>query len=1769
MKLHLPKLLLTALLTAVCASASHADDSASLTLGDVMYVGDSITHGVNSASYRWSLHKIFVDNGVSYTETGYHTGSYSDNANDDFTPSGDSYRGVEFTNSHSANASQRAYNTAGRTDTSRLNHTSIQNWLGVSTVDDIDPKKTMNGGEYSGSVSTPDTFVLLLGTNDLLSDYKNNLTDDNLATVTNNLLGADNKSGDMGTIVDTMYQSNPNATVYVSSIPCWTLHENNNNNNDREHAAVATYNVSLKSWVSNYNAAHNKNIVLVDVNRGMLDVASSTLFYGVSSMFNNPGVDGLHPNAQGDLIIAGNMARAMGIAGRTAGAERKAAEDFSHVVTNDGSNLKLTTDAPTLSFSWSESDSALTPAAGFTAELMGFTFGNGEYNTLDTTNNFTFTIGNGSNLQGSLSINEAYIQWGSTILFSENMSTLTENIRMAYITGDSANGINSGFYVWLGDMLIGEALDGTETSTALNGVSISYSGTSYYTLQGVAMDSTEAYAPTYGLFNNPAENGGVVIPNNVNWTNPILPNGINYIYASNNTSGYKGDVWVKVDEGQAKGWAAAQGNSGSTDGNITMIFEGAFKGCYDDDKANDKAGTVFGAVNSSGGVDGNVTIQLDAANAKVNSFAASNSSSIVGAYESTITGTFKAVVNAGTFTYDILGGLYTGSSHYIGATEIYINGGNIEGSVYGGGYAGRIKGDTYVAVSGGTIEGDIYAGGKGDTIEGNTCVTISGNTAAIKGDTISGGGYSGSIQGSSTVIIKNVSSENAVTNSIVTFDGTLTGGNNVTRASTLIFDNAQLTGKPKVVEFDSISLSGASNVSLGQTSLTGAASTIFIKDNSELAVTGDFTTAGGLTIEGGAGSLILSGSTNTFGGGISVAAGNTLNLGGDVTFNNIDVSHLTYTYDPEYAKTAQTNGLGNAIVTGLTAQDLIAGDGTVIIQEGTTATVNNLGIGYLADLGENDSFVVDKAIYYVMYSPTTNSKTQLPAYSLGNDTIIPMDNVVTVGNHSYSGPEATEGANEAYGFYVGQYGVLCIVGDSQTMKAEKILASAQGNGDIIVRSPGYQSEHDGTTYTYELTLREKTNVTGNLYLSPIVIGSDSYAVQQIGANLILEENADISSFKSVLLGHGETSLIVNGYINNSRENAGHINNLAMKGSSRTMLYVNENANEHLILGGDTCIRSYQHDSGGRTYANFNIEMNRNGKITIEHLTSEDDVLTINYQRVNTILNLLSSSNDKYDTNQNINATLDILSFDFRGSLAIYAYKEGSLHINVTLANIDQKLYDYQYFRGTSAATYLGDQTLTIKGSGTYILSEGNSIKDNFGLLSTEYAEDGVTRIWTGTVEVNNLVANDKWNSGTTKNGLDFSLYGNEQSTVHFKGFKGHLFNTTDNKAYLNITIAQDLILENSSTMNAYEIADGYSGQVQTYTGDISGTGDFVVSAASNMTFNLQGNLSEWKDGAELKVTAGTQAVNFSNKATVINADVLATNGATMNADISNTKAVTVNGKVKADGGTLNLSVNTAQGTTFTNEVNVTKISVGSGSTAKLKAASSAGKVSIGSYGEGKATLSDGLTIEENTVGHGYIADAKISHIQEAGTVELVEVSASNLYLYGGKPVQFHSTDSKNQFTFDKQITYGSERVNEVVFTSEIFRGMILSKDGAQLTLTVDNAVVWDDAVQPDWTNVTIELKGFTIEQLAGKAGDWDWDKFGLSFDTNSASVATLDNAALSTTVSDLLNDKYEFVKYEQSDDGLIIRMYNTPEPTTATLSMLALAALAARRRRRK
>ena len=889
--------------------AAATTTETSYTLGDVMYVGDSITHGYGAASYRWAMHKILVDNGISYEEVGVNTGNASGGVT-----AGTVYGGVAFENEHSSQSSARAWEVAGRSAGTRFNGTNIKNWLGQAGT-------TAAGSTYTGTVfageNAPDTFFVLLGTNDLLSDSGGVNQPANLSSKTTNLLG------DMETIVDSMYAANSSAAVYVSTIPCWTLH--NNSNTADFHEAIQTYNESLTAWVKEYNKTNSTNVVLVDPNKGMIDVASDTPFYGVQSMFRAPGTDGLHPSAQGDLIMAGNYARAMGYAGRTAGQQRQAAAEFALTVGADnaattqnttlsnvsaaGGVLDFSADgASSLSIDW---ENAGAVNGGFTLELGDWSVGNGSAGGWNTSDNLSIVLGNDS-FYGTLNINEAYIQWGDTILYSEDMSALgaSEALRVAYLSGSASEGLGAGFYVWLGDMLIGEALNKT-MAEGYNGVTLTYSGSGEVTLGSLSLNAEASYAPvTTGISNEDgaflaqvmaapvpaAPQGNVTLPTTYTQTHEVtstvsgnnttveIMSGIANASSATDTvsvtghlqtvklayanmSSRQGDLYVTFDSGRADGWAAAHGGNNNTTltGNVTLMLKGGYQG----------GSTVFGAVNAAS-VTGNVTLVFDAQSASYGSFTGNlgNQASVVGAYATDIGGAFKAVINAGTFEYDILGGVHTGTKS-IGRTELYINGGTIkgnviggsysaggtigsaaegstapatlvtitngaiEGAVYGGGHGGTINGDTLVHITGGAIKGPVYGGGAaltltknnstytstGGTINGNTCVTIDGTLAAFYGDMISSAGSGGTITGNTRLVIRNVAASD-YDYRIDKYTGTLSGGaeSSVGGTRKLEFDNARLRGTAfelaALENFDVITLSGGSDVQLS--SLGGA-----------------------------------------------------------------------------------------------------------------------------------------------------------------------------------------------------------------------------------------------------------------------------------------------------------------------------------------------------------------------------------------------------------------------------------------------------------------------------------------------------------------------------------------------------------------------------------------------------------------------------------------------------------------------------------------------------------------------------------------------------------------------------------------------------------------------------------------------------------------------------------------------------------------------------------------------------------------------------------
>ncbi len=375
----------------------------------IMYVGDSLTHGYSSASYRWHLHKMLVDSGFEYEELGVLSGNTGKNA----LKAGSHYRGVSFQNIHSAQSSARSWEISGLRAGPRFGGTKLENWLGLAP-------KTAAGKDYKGKIfaeeNAPEIFVMMIGTNDLLSD--NERAKGGLPAIaareTKELLH------EVKRIYQSMLQANPKAHIYLCTVPSWGSHRSLDKDDWRQ--VIFDYNRALKRW-----AKGKKQLHIVDVNQGLIPqgLKAEPLYFIA---------DGLHFNEQGNLLVAGNIARAMKLKGRHAGLKRKSPQALSATAPKAAQSITLSL-----------------PASG-----------QGIYH-----------VSNGQH-EGQLELSAQQISWQAakqkTPLYSGDRRKSKEEIRLTWVKGNPAQGIGQGYYIWLGNQLIGEALPAQENKNRPQGV---------------------------------------------------------------------------------------------------------------------------------------------------------------------------------------------------------------------------------------------------------------------------------------------------------------------------------------------------------------------------------------------------------------------------------------------------------------------------------------------------------------------------------------------------------------------------------------------------------------------------------------------------------------------------------------------------------------------------------------------------------------------------------------------------------------------------------------------------------------------------------------------------------------------------------------------------------------------------------------------------------------------------------------------------------------------------------------------------------------------------------------------------------------------------------------------------------------------------------------------------------------------------------------------------------------------------------------------------
>lgn len=522
----------------------------------------------------------------------------------------------------------------------------------------------------------------------------------------------------------------------------------------------------------------------------------------------------------------------------------------------------------------------------------------------------------------------------------------------------------------------------------------------------------------------------------------------------------------------------------------------------------------------------------------------------------------------------------------------------------------------------------------------------------------------------------------------------------------------------------------------------------------------------------------------------------------------------------------------------------------------------------------------------------------------------------------------------------------------------------------------------------------------------------------------------------------------------------------------------------------------------------------------------------------------------------------------------------------------------------------GSGSITLTGEGTYQvvndlwqkdkINEGNLLPS--GVTLAVYNAAQKQSDWTGTIKISN----------SHVMGIDFDNLGNPLSKVLLNGLSTWMHTSHKN-------INTNLILENySADRSAFIVADSSDGNEYIFNGSIEGSGDFEVATRANSLskYTFNGDTAAWRGGIIVSssynsdvvypnnVRNNTPTVELNlNGSTIFSAtendgithnrsgevNVNIGRGATAEADVTMNGAIANNG-----GGTLNVTV---QGNTdFNRDVTATKLTVNSGKTAAINSTLTAGSVVIadaatinGKDGQKvsmtKAEMSStGISgaATDGTKGSMSNADVQIAQLAADASFTIADMTLTNTTITAATvdtKVDLSNvsvgadslvTLAKGAFTVQDQANVGRGG-SACDFSTSSYSGFTLGAAGdASITLNLGD-LSQVTAMGPGVYDITILLDGFQMVDGSASvlfASDSWLGK--LLAQSNNANVEISISKVAAGEAAVAGGGASTGVSYSTGSVGTIITIngLNVPEPTTSTLSLLALAGLCARRRRK-
>ena len=404
------------------------------------------------------------------------------------------------------------------------------------------------------------------------------------------------------------------------------------------------------------------------------------------------------------------------------------------------------------------------------------------------------------------------------------------------------------------------------------------------------------------------------------------------------------------------------------------------------------------------------------------------------------------------------------------------------------------------------------------------------------------------------------------------------------------------------------------------------------------------------------------------------------------------------------------------------------------------------------------------------------------------------------------------------------------------------------------------------------------------------------------------------------------------------------------------------------------------------------------------------------------------------------------------------------------------------------------------------------------------------------------------------------------------------------------TIAADVVVTNAkvgTNMKAgMEILTATDNSAIVYTGAFSGDGNYIIGAQktvevdngeggkTNQTVNVTTSTTFSGDTSgftgQLRVSKGEQNITFTGDATAVKSNLVVDEGATANVTLNHSKAAIVT-KDLSTTGTLNLTVSnsSAEGVTFTNKVTTDTTTIAAGTKATFNGTTDLGDLTLAAGAS--VTTSGALTLGSITLDlTNYEAGSyTLVSATDGGSINWTNNAWTNTgTLADGLTANVDFADDGNK-TLQLVI---SEKVNDVpsITTTVVEKqgeAFLYEITGTTLTLTVNDSLaglvangqvslglISDEMMKAILTSLTNPDTGVVTELVTLKLTDGN--------ELN-------DIVAGKDAIVGFYNKDGDGYWGEKDADGVVKYNVNRiPEPTTTTLSLLALCGLAARRRRK-